>query len=273
MTMIAEIGINHNGDIKNALKLIDIAKDCGCDVVKFQKRNPDLCIPENQKLKKRVFQNKQMTYIEYKYLLEFGKNEYDVINKYCQEKNIKWTASVWDVDSVHFMEQYKKDIPFIKIPSACITNLELLKAINETNIPVVFSNGMSTQEEVDKAIQTLNNIYGIMHCNSSYPCSHNQIDLNVMLEYKKLYPNLKIGYSGHEEDLLPTILAIALGADIIERHITLDNNMEGTDQKASLNPIDLKQLLYYKEEVYNILGSNTLHVYPEEEKTKNKLRR
>lgn len=273
MLMIAEIGINHNGNLDNALKLIDVAKQAGCDIVKFQKRNPDKCVPENQKNTERIFMGQKMTYLEYKYKIEFEKKEYDIINQYCKEKNIKWTASVWDVDSVKFMEQYKNDIPFLKIPSACITDKELLISINKTGIPVIFSNGMSTQEEVDNALEILDNVYGIMHCNSSYPCNLQEIDLNVMLEYQKKYPNIKIGYSGHEEGFLPTIMAATLRADLIERHITLRNDMEGTDHKSSLNPQDLNSLMNQLKKINEILGSTSLKVYPREKEIRNKLRK
>lgn len=273
MLIIAEIGINHNGDLNNALKLIDIAKKNNCDVVKFQKRNPDVCVPEDQKNKEKIFMDQKMTYLEYKYKIEFGKKEYDIINEYCKKIGIQWTASVWDNDSVDFMMQYKNDIPFLKIPSACITDISLLKKINETNIPVVLSNGMSIQKEVDTALSILTNVYGLMHCNSSYPCADDEIDLNVMLAYKKKYPNLKIGYSGHESGLLPTILASVLGADLIERHITLSKDMEGSDQKASLDPSDLNNLMIYLNQINKILGSSSLKVYPKEEEIKQKLRK
>lgn len=273
MLIIAEIGINHNGSLDNALKLIDIAKRNNCDVVKFQKRNPDICVPEDQKNKEKIFMGKKMTYLEYKYLVEFGKEEYDIINEYCKQKNILWTASVWDTDSVDFMLQYKNDIPFLKIPSACITDMDLLQKINDIEIPVIFSNGMSTQEEVDNALQTLNNVYGIMHCNSSYPCPQDEIDLNVMVEYKSKYPNFKIGYSGHEEGMFPTIMAATLGADLIERHITLSNDMEGSDHKASLDPSHLAELIQKLNLVYDILGSSSLKVYQKEEEIKQKLRK
>lgn len=272
MIFIAEIGINHNGDLNNALKLIDIAKENGCNVVKFQKRNPDKSVPEHQKNNERIFLNEKMTYLEYKHKIEFSKQDYDIINKYCQDKNIQWTASVWDIDSVYFMEQYKENIPFLKIPSACITNIELLQAINKTQIPVILSNGMSTQEELDTALTYLDNVIGILHCNSSYPCAENEIDLNVMKQYQIRYPSLKIGYSGHEKDYFPTILAVTLGAEIIERHITLSNEMEGTDQFASLNPVNLSNLMKDIKRIFYILGEDKLHVYPSEEIIKKKLR-
>ena len=140
--IIAEIGINHQGDINIAKKLIDIAAAAGCDAVKFQKRNPDICVPEEQKSKPRSWQGENMTYLEYKYKIEFGKKEYDEINRYCKQQNIAWSASPWDLDSLEFLMQY--DLPFIKLPSAMLTNDELLKACKETNKKVIISKGMST---------------------------------------------------------------------------------------------------------------------------------
>lgn len=269
---IAEIGINHNGNLNMALKLIKQAKKVGADVVKFQKRNPEQCIPEEQKNLKKIFQGKEMTYLEYKKKLEFEKKEYDIINNYCKRIGIKWTVSVWDIDSVNFIKQYKEDIPFIKIPSACITNIELLKKVNDLEIPVIISNGMSTQYELDNAISNINNLIGILHCNSSYPSQYNELDLNVITEYKKKY-SIPIGYSGHEIGYLPTIVAYSLGAEIIERHITLDNNLEGTDQKASLNIKELKNLIDILQKIKIIKGKKELIIYDSEKIIKNKLRK
>ena len=148
--IIAEIGINHQGDINIAKKLIDIAAAAGCDAVKFQKRNPDICVPEEQKSKPRSWQGENMTYLEYKYKIEFSKEEYDEIDRYCKQQNIAWSASPWDLDSLEFLMQY--DLPFIKLPSAMLTNDELLKACKETNKKVIISTGMSTLEEIEHAV-------------------------------------------------------------------------------------------------------------------------
>lgn len=273
MYVIAEIGINHNGDLQTALDLIKIAKEAGCQCVKFQKRNPDVCVPEEQKSKPRTFKGEEMTYLEYKKRIEFGEEEYDIINKYCNDLNIYWTVSVWDKDSVEFMKRYKDNIPFIKIPSACITDMELLDAVNDLDVPVVMSNGMSTQEEVDEAVAKLEKLYAILHCNSSYPSNENEIDLNVMSYYMYRYPGIFIGYSGHEIGSYPTELAHALGANIIERHITLDKNMEGSDHKASLEPDELKDLIQKLKRIDKIKGEVNLTIYPEEEKVRQKLRK
>lgn len=273
MYIIAEIGINHNGDIETALKMIEAAKEAGASCVKFQKRNPDICVPEEQKNKPKTFLGKEMSYLEYKKQIEFGKEEYDKINEYCKQLNIAWTASVWDIDSVNFMLQYRNDIPFIKIPSALITDIELLKAVDQMNIPILMSNGMSTQSQVDTAINNLTHLMGIMHCNSSYPSNPLELDLNVIKTYKTIYSGLIVGYSGHELGYFPTFLAVAAGAQIIERHFTLDNKMEGTDQKASLNPNDFKIMCRDVRNIEITMGNYLPVVYPSEQEVAKKLRK
>ena len=232
--LIAEIGINHNGDINIAKKLIDATNACGWHCAKFQKRNPDVCVPENQKLVKRNTPWGEMTYLDYKYKIEFGKEEYIYIDNYCREKPLSWSVSVWDIDSLEFIKNY--NVPFIKIPSAKITNIELLRESAKLNIPIIISTGMSTWEIVDSAVETLEKVnanYAILHCNSTYPAPHEELNLNIIPVMKDRY-NCIIGYSGHEHDLEPSVLAVALGAEIIERHVTLDHNMWGTDQNSSL---------------------------------------
>ena len=270
---IGEIGINHNGDLNIALKLIKEAKRCGIDVVKFQKRDPDLCVPEHQKNQKRIWKGKEMTYLEYKYDVEFGKEEYDIINAYCKEIGIAWTASVWDVKSVAFMKQYTDDIPFIKIPSACITDEDVCTAVRNWGIPVILSDGMSTTKEIQNAITFLYpQIIGLLHCNSSYPASEDELDLNVIRGYQDDW-SFKIGYSGHEVGILPTIIAVGLGAEIIERHITLDKNMEGSDQKCSLDINDLEELIPKIWRVQKMLGNYNVTVYDSEKVVRDRLRK
>lgn len=272
MMFIGEIGINHNGSLDTALKLIDEAKRCGVDVVKFQKRDPNVCVPDHQKDVKRIWKGREMTYIEYKHDVEFWEEEYDIINQHCKDIDIQWTVSVWDVPSVEFMKRYTNDIPFIKIPSACIVDMDLLEAVNDLGIPVLFSDGMSTSEEINDALIKLDNVIGILHCNSSYPCAENEIDLNVIKWYGNIFPELRIGYSGHEIGYFPTILAYAIGADIIERHITLDKNMEGSDHKCSLDIDDLEELMKQFERIKTILGNYYVTVYDSEKQVQNKLR-
>ena len=270
---IGEIGINHNGDLQIAKKLIDAVFACNWNCAKFQKRNPDIAVPEKQKSVMRETPWGRMSYIEYKYKVEFGKNEYDYIDKYCKEKPVDWTASVWDIDSLNFLTQF--DIPFIKIPSAKITNDELIIEAAKTQIPLVISTGMSTVEEIDKAVE-LAKKYGetpiIMHTNSSYPTPHEEANLRVINFLKERYSDCIIGYSGHEEDLEPTILAIALGAQFIERHITLSHKMWGTDQKSSLEVLAMDMLRKRAKDISIILGSTQKKVTKSEIPIRKKLR-
>lgn len=233
--MIAEIGINHNGDINIAKRLLDATYACEWDCAKFQKRTPDIAVPEAQKMKMRETPWGTMPYIEYKKHVEFEKPEYDVIDKYCKEKPLDWTASVWDIPSLEFLNQY--DVPFIKLPSALNCEEDLVKAACETGKPVILSTGMSTLEEVDQAVKWLekysNGDYILCHTNSCYPSPNNELNLRLIETYKKRYDCL-VGYSGHEANLEPSVIAAVLGACVIERHVTLDHNMWGSDQKASL---------------------------------------
>lgn len=271
---IAEIGINHNGNLEYAYDLIDMAYKAGADVVKFQKRNPNKCVPENQWYKKKETPWGKMDYIDYKHKMEFGYSEYTAINAYCKKLGIKWTASVWDVQSLNFITEF--DVPFIKIASASITNMLLLEEIWEKDIPVVMSTGMSTEDEVDRAVYTLEELgknLTILHCNSSYPAAEDELDLNVIKTLKNKYTKHKIGYSGHERGIQPTIAAKVLGAEIIERHITLDKDMWGSDHSASLEYKELKELIDNLNRVDNWLGSDNIKVYESEEKVKEKLRK
>lgn len=268
---IAEIGINHNGDIEIAKELIKLAKENGADVVKFQKRKPEVCVPEDQKniVKDTIFG--EMKYIDYKHKIEFGKEEYDKIDKYCKEIGIKWTASIWDKDSLNFLLQY--DIPFIKIPSALATHWELLELVNNTKKPVVISNGMTTEEEFDKAINILKDCeVTILVCNSSYPASFDELNLRYIDILRIKYPHCKIGYSGHEEGNIVTLVAAAMGAEVIERHITLDHTMKGTDHTSSLEVNELKDLKAVCDTITVIRGEPVKKVYESEKKIAKKLR-
>jgi N-acetylneuraminate synthase len=269
---IAEIGINHNGDINYAKKLIDMAKKVGADIVKFQKRDVELCVPNTcaNNIKETPWGN--MKYIDYKRKIEFSKEDYDEINKYCEEIGIKWTASVWDENSLEFLLDY--EVPFIKIPSACITDLKLLNCVKKSNKSVVISTGMSTEEEIDTAISILgNSIVSILHCNSSYPAKGEELNLNVIKTLALKYPTYEIGYSGHEKDILPTIIAYAMGAEVIERHITLDKKMWGTDQQSSLDENQLINLMQSLNLVKSYRGSGEFTVYDSEKEVMKKLRK
>jgi len=270
--IIAEIGINHNGDINIAKELIKVAKEAGCDAVKFQKRNPDVCVPEKQKNVMRETPWGYITYLDYKYKVEFEKEEYDTINDYCKSLNIHWFASPWDVDSVQFLSQY--DIPALKVPSASLNDIELLKSMKETNIPIILSTGMSTQEEVDAAIDLLDgNEIAVLHCVSTYPTPPEELNLNVIKTFQNKYPNMIIGYSGHETGLSTTYAAVALGAKIIERHITLDRSMWGTDHSASVEPQGLKSLVGNIRDIESSMGNGIKEVTKGEIPIREKLRR
>lgn len=269
---IAEIGINHNGDLEVAKKLIDVAVESGADVVKFQKRNVDLCVPKEMATSMRKTPWGEMSYRDYKYRLEFGEREYDYINTYCNSVGIKWTASVWDCDSLGFILNY--NVPFIKIPSACITDTELLSKINKHGKKVILSTGMSTYQEISAAINQLSNCnVSLLVCNSSYPSKDSELDLKAIELLMESFPNCTIGYSGHENGIIPTIIAASLGAKIIERHITLNKKMWGTDQGSSLEPAELRYLISTVNKVPVWLGDKKIKVYSSEEKVKQKLRR
>lgn len=269
--IIAEIGINHNGSIDVAKKLIDIAAVAGCDAVKFQKRNPDVCVPEHQKNVIRETPWGTMTYLEYKHKIEFGKEEYDVIDSYCKEKGISWSASPWDLDSLNFLNQY--DIPFIKIPSAMLTNDELIEATVNTGKKVILSVGMSTEEEISHAVNILqkSNDFALLHCNSTYPAPINELNLSAIQTLKKKY-NCEVGYSGHEFRLGTTVASIYLGATIIERHITLDRTMWGTDHMSSVEPQGLIKLVKGIRELEEAYGDGVVRVTDSQIPVRNKLR-
>ena len=237
--IIAEIGINHNGSLDIAKKLIDVASWSGCDFVKFQKRNPEVCVPDHQKNKMRQTPWGEMTYLEYKYCLEFGKKEYDEIDRYCKEKGIGWFASVWDLDSVDFMSQYGNSM---KIPSALITDDSLMSYARQKSELLLISTGMSTESEIEHAVKTSSPDV-IFHTNSTYPSPVEDLNLGYITWLKEKYPSKEIGYSGHEFGLVTTFGAVMLGAAWIERHVTLDRSMWGSDQMASIEPSGLGKLV------------------------------
>lgn len=270
--IIAEIGINHNGSLKIAKKLIDMAIFCGCDAVKFQKRNPDVCVPEYKKKDMRDTPWGRITYLEYKKKIEFGRKEFDQIEEYCRTKNIDWFCSAWDIESLRFLDKY--DLKFNKVSSALCTNIEFLKEIACRNKKTFISTGMSTLKDIDKAVnifKELNCPYVINHCVSTYPTPPEDLNIRVIKTLKKRY-NCEIGYSGHEVDLLPTILAVTLGAEYVERHITLDRAMFGTDQSASLEKRGLQILVRDLRSIEKILGSGNKKITKKEKEISEKQR-
>ena len=241
--IIAEIGINHNGSFELAKQLIEESAAAGADAVKFQKRNPDVCVPEHQKSVMRETPWGTMTYLDYKYKVEFEKPEYDEIDKYCKEKGIAWSASPWDLDSLEFLDQY--DLPFLKMPSAMMTNEPLMRAAAKTGKKVIFSAGMSTLKETDMAVvwmQEEGAEFALLHCNSAYPAPIEDLNLSCIQTLKNRY-NCEVGYSGHEFRIGTTVASIYLGATILERHITLDRQMWGSDHLSSVEPQGLIKLV------------------------------
>ena len=233
--LIAEIGINHNSSVKLAKKLIDLAKNSGFDAVKFQKRNPDISTPESQKLKIRNTPWGDITYLAYKKKIEFGFKEYREIDKYCKKLKIIWFASAWDIESLNFLKKFK--LKYNKVASAMLTNLDLVKAIAKEKKLTFISTGMSSMKDIQKAINIFKKNkckFVLMHCVSQYPCPEEKLNLKMILTLKEKF-KCNVGYSGHEKTVSPSIFAYFLGANYIERHITLDRSMWGTDQSASLS--------------------------------------
>lgn len=249
---IAEIGINANGSIDIAKQLIKWAAISGFDYVKFQKRNPDKCVPEAEKNKIKSTPWGEMTYIEYKKKIEFERKEYDEIDKYCKLNNIGWFASAWDLDSAEFLKDY---CDIIKIPSALVTDDTLIKYCKNNFDKIIISTGMSTEEEINKAIVICEPDV-IMHCCAAYPAKSEDLNLNYITHLKEKYKNSIIGYSGHEEGLTTTFAAAAFGIEWIERHITLDHTMWGSDQRASLEPIGMIKLIKGIREIEKALGTD-----------------
>lgn len=269
--IIAEIGINHNGDIEIAKQLMDVAVETGCDAVKFQKRTPEICVPEEQKSIPRETPWGLMTYFEYKKRIEFEQNEFEQIDAYAKKIGIDWFASPWDVPSVNFLEGF--NVPCQKIASACLTDSELLTAINKTKTTTILSTGMSSMQEIDKAVSLLNDVpLAIAQATSTYPAEASELNLRAIQTFAEKY-KVPVGYSGHERGLQVTIAAVALGATFIERHITLDRSMWGTDHSASLEPEGLKKLVRDIRVVELALGDGKKKVYDSEIPIRAKLRR
>lgn len=271
--LVGEIGINHNGDMQIVKRLIDSAFACGWNCVKFQKRVPELAVPEKQKGIIRTTPWGEMTYLEYKKRIELSKEQFDYIDMYCKEKPISWSCSPWDLPSLEFLAQY--DLPFLKIASASLTSQDLLKEAARTFKPVILSTGMSTEEEIDNAVNILekygNGDYALLHTNSAYPAKDEELNLLRIQTLKEKYSCI-VGYSGHEYDINPTVIAAALGAKIIERHITIDHNMWGTDQKSSLEVRGMDYLARRIRAIDVYLGSEQIKVTESELPVRDKLR-
>ncbi|MFZ3151855.1 MAG: N-acetylneuraminate synthase family protein [Anaerolineaceae bacterium] len=269
--IIAEIGINHNGSVDIAKQLILAAKEAGVDAVKFQKRTPELCVPEHQRDQMRETPWGYITYLEYRYKVEFDLDAYREIDRYCKELDITWLASSWDIPSVEFIEQFNP--PAHKIPSALLTDHELLRAYRAAGRALILSTGMSTLEEIEQAVSLLGqNDLILCHTTSSYPCPPDELNLRMIQTLRSKF-DCPIGYSGHEVGLVPTAVAVALGACLVERHITLDRAMWGSDQSASVEPQGLKHLVKYIRVTEKSLGDGVKKVYDSEKSSLSKLRR
>jgi len=264
--VIAEIGINHNGDLNLAKRLIDAAIVSGCDYAKFQKRTPDICVPDEQKNKLRETPWGTLKYIDYKKKIEFEEDEYDQLFEYVQGKPIEIFASVWDKPSVDFMRKYT---PISKVGSALITDLELCSYARENALSFMVSTGMSTEEEVENCIRSCNPDI-IMHTNSTYPSQYSELNLNYIHWLKEKYPNKEIGYSGHEYGLVTTFATIPMGCTWIERHLTLDRTMWGSDHMASVEPQGFMKLVKGIRNIEKAMGTGGPRVCLDGEKKKRK---
>lgn len=269
--IVAEIGINHNGNLDTAIELIKQAKDVGADAVKFQKRTPEICVPVEQRNHMRETPWGYITYMEYRKKVEFGKKEYAAIDKECKRLGIDWFVSVWDEDSVDFMEQY--NLIFYKLPSASLTDHNLLKKVRTTGRPIILSTGMSTYDQIKLAVDVcgLENLL-ITHATSAYPCDPDQLNLKMITNLRDKF-SCPIGYSGHEVGLVTSVVAVALGACLVERHFTLDRAMWGGDQAASVEPGGFRRLVKYIRVTEEALGDGIKKVYDSELPSLEKLRR
>lgn len=268
---IGEIGINHNGDIDIAKKLIDVAVFAGCDAVKFQKRTPELCVPKEQQKLMRETPWGIISYLEYRHKVEFGASEYRTIDQYCQEKGIVWFASCWDTPSFDFINQFNPACH--KIASASLTDDELLSKYTGTGSPIILSTGMSTMDEIRRAVAKLSkNKLLIAHATSSYPCKPEELNLKMIKTLKEAF-DCPVGYSGHEVGLQTTYAAVVLGAHFIERHITLDRAMWGSDHAASIEPGGLIRLVRDIRVIESAMGDGIKRVYETELPIIKKLRR
>lgn len=262
---IAEIGINHNGDIDLAKELIRVSHQTGFDAVKFQKRVPELCVPEDKKNNLRITPWGEMTYFDYKKRIEFSKKEYDEIDLYCKNIGIDWSASAWDTKSIEFLAQY--NLPFIKVPSDKCTDLDFIAALKNTNIPIIISIGGTDFKQLRKILDILKNQkVVVLQCTSIYPCPTEKVNLKVMNNLKEKF-NLPVGFSSHHTSPMIPAMSVAYGAKVTEVHVTLDRAMWGTDQAMSLAPRGMQVMINTIKDFEIALGNNDKEISIDEKKT------
>jgi N-acetylneuraminate synthase len=269
--VVGEIGLNHNGDLELARKLIDVARLAGCDAVKFQKRTPELCVPEAQRDIQRETPWGVMSYLDYRYRVEFDDEQYREIDDYCRTQGMTWFASVWDTESIDFLERFEPAA--YKVPSALLTDLEVIGRLRDLGRPIILSSGMSTMEEIRRGVDAAgqDNLI-LLHATSTYPCAPDELNLRMIETLRREF-DCPIGYSGHEVGLQTTYAAVILGACVVERHITLDRAMWGTDQAASVEPGGLMRLVRDIRVIERAMGDGVKQVYASEESSRAKLRR
>ncbi|MFH1185130.1 MAG: N-acetylneuraminate synthase family protein [Chloroflexota bacterium] len=270
--IIAEVGINHNGDVEVAKRIIDAAVHAGADAVKFQKRTPAVSTPPEQQGQMRETPWGYISYLEYRQKVEFGLDEYREIDRYCREQGINWLVSVWDEPAVDFMQQFQT--PAYKVPSASLTDHALLNHVRKTGKPMILSTGMSTMQQIHRAVKAVGeeNLV-IMHCTSAYPCEPEELNLKMVQTLRNEFPHNPVGYSGHEVGLVPSTVAVALGACMVERHLTLDRAMWGSDHAASVEPGGFERLVKYIRVTEQSLGDGVKRVYDSEKPSMGRLRR
>ena len=269
--VVGEVGINHNGDMEIAKELIRAAKENGLDAVKFQKRTPELCVPDNQKNQMRETPWGYISYLDYRYKVEFNEEQYWEIDTYCKELGIDWFASPWDELSVDFLEKFSPIC--YKVASASLTDSGLLKKLNDSGRPIIMSTGMSTMEQIREAVSKLDQDRLILtHTTSSYPCPPDELNLRMIQTLKNEF-TCPVGYSGHEVGLVTSVVAVALGACMVERHITLDRAMWGSDQAASVEPVGMKRMVKDIRVTEMALGDGVKTIYDAEYPIMKKLRR
>lgn len=269
--VVAEIGINHNGSLDIAKRLIDAAANAKCDAVKFQKRTPELCVPPHQRDQMRQTPWGAMTYLDYRLRMEFDVAQYTELIEHCRSRSIDWFASCWDESAVDFIEWFEP-IGY-KIASAALTDADLLRRFRGTGRPLILSTGMSTMPQIEAAVDLLGttNLL-ITHSTSTYPCPLGELNLRMIATIRSRF-DCPVGYSGHEVGLTTTLAAMCLGASLIERHITLDRAMWGTDQAASVEPRGLERLVQYIRDIEAAMGDGVKTVYESEYAVMQKLRR